>query len=84
MKKREKPSCLDRKKASFRWRSDGMQKKSEREFEAIPGYHSHTVIYTVLGAGIGVSASSFLSLCFNAFSSVSIWLSCLSAVTTVL
>lgn len=46
--------------------------------------HSHVVIYTVLGASMGVSASSCLSFCFNAFSSVSIWLSSLPAVITVL
>ena len=67
-----------------------MQQQNNKKYKSnprtwyLPGYHSHTVIYTVLGAGIGVSASSFLSLCFNAFSSVSIWLSCLSAVITVL
>jgi hypothetical protein len=51
---------------------------------SFPGYHSRVVIYTVLGAGMGVSASSCLSFCFNAFSSVSIWLSSLPAVITVL
>jgi len=38
---------------------EAQQYKCVPRCPSLPGYHSHVVIYTVLGVGIGVSASSY-------------------------